>query len=85
MFLTPRQRIEMAPADAQVFGVADGQHVTVATNGSSVDATVALRESMPAGSAFLQDGLDDDSANELTGPLVDVRPARTPAAAEAAR
>ena len=51
------------------------------TNGSSVDATVALRQAMPRGSVFLQDGLEDGSASELTGPLVDVRPARTPAGA----
>jgi anaerobic selenocysteine-containing dehydrogenase len=79
MFLVPRQRIEMAPGDAQAFGVADGQHVTVSADGSAVDATVALRHSVPAGSAFLQDGLESDSANELTGPLVDVQPVRTPA------
>ncbi|MFN8205213.1 MAG: NADH-quinone oxidoreductase subunit NuoG [Solirubrobacteraceae bacterium] len=87
MFLAPRQRIEMAPADARAFGVSDGQHVTVATNGSAVDATVVLREAMPAGSVFLQDGLEADSANVLTGPLVDVQPVRTPAGAgtEAAR
>jgi NADH-quinone oxidoreductase subunit G len=72
-FLHPRQRIEMAPADADRLGLADGQRVEVATNGHAVNAIVALRQAMPAGSVFLQDGLDEDSANVLSGPVVEVR------------
>ncbi len=72
-FLVPRQRIEMAPADADRLGLADGQHVVVANNGTSVDATVALRQAIPAGSVFLQDGIPQDAANVLTGSIVEVR------------
>jgi NADH-quinone oxidoreductase subunit G len=81
-FLTARQRAEMAPDDAARLGLADGARVVVSNNGSAVDATVALRHAMPAGTVFLQDGLDDDnSANALTGSIVQVRPSTTHAAA----
>jgi len=76
-FLVPRQRVEMAPADAERLGVDDGQHVVVSANGSRVAATVALRHAVPAGSVFLQDGLEHDAANVLTGSVVEVRPAVT--------
>jgi NADH-quinone oxidoreductase subunit G len=75
-FLKPRQRAEMAPDDADRLGLTDGARVVVSNNGSAVDATVALRHAVPAGTVFLQDGLDgDDSANVLTGSVVEVRPA----------
>ncbi len=73
-FLAPRQRAEMAPDDADRLGLADGARVVVSNNGSAVDATVALRHTVPAGTIFLQDGLDgDDSANALTGSVVEVK------------
>jgi NADH-quinone oxidoreductase subunit G len=74
-FLTPRQRVEMAPADAERLGLRDGQRVEVAQNGHAVGATVALRQAAPAGTVFLQDGLAQDSANELAAAVVEVRPA----------
>jgi NADH-quinone oxidoreductase subunit G len=75
-FLVPRQRAEMAPDDADRLGLRDGSPVVVSNNGSAVDATVALRHSVPAGTVFLQDGLDGpDSANALTGSIVEVRAA----------
>jgi NADH-quinone oxidoreductase subunit G len=65
----------MAPDDADRLGLRDGARVVVSNNGSAVDATVALRHSVPAGTVFLQDGLDGtDSANVLTGSIVEVRP-----------
>jgi hypothetical protein len=39
---------------------------------------------MPEGSVFLQDGLETDSANELSDALVDVRPASAALASGAA-
>jgi NADH-quinone oxidoreductase subunit G len=75
-FLVPGQRAEMAPDDVDRLGLRDGAPVVVSNNGSAVDATVALRHSIPAGTIFLQDGLDGpDSANALTGSIVEVRPA----------
>ncbi len=74
-FLTPSQRAELSPGDAERLGLRQGDRVVVGTNGHSVSATVALRESMPAGSVFLETSLGVDGANALDGPLVEVRPA----------
>jgi len=74
-FLHPRQRAELAPADAQRLGLLDGDRVVIGSNGTSVRATVALRAAMPPGSVFLQDAIPEDSASTLEGPLVEVRKA----------
>jgi NADH-quinone oxidoreductase subunit G len=72
-FLRPRQKLEMAPVDADRLGLDEGTKVLVSNNGSQVGATVALRHAIPAGSVFLQDGIAQDSANVLTGSIVEVR------------
>jgi NADH-quinone oxidoreductase subunit G len=74
-FLHPRQRVELAPADAQRLGVLEGDRVVVGSNGTSVTGTVALRDAMPPGSVFLQSAIPEDSASSLEGPLVEVRKA----------
>ena len=74
-FLQPRQRAELSPSDATRIGVRQGDRVTVATEDGSIEASVVVREAMPAGSVFLETGLTADSANALAGPLVDVRKA----------
>jgi NADH-quinone oxidoreductase subunit G len=65
-FLHPKLRVEMAPADAQRLELFQGDQVVVGSDGQTVDATVAVRESMPEGSVFLE-------TNALDGPLVEVR------------
>jgi len=40
-----------------------------------VRGTVALRDGIPVGSVFLEEGLAEDSASALTDPMVEVRPA----------
>jgi NADH-quinone oxidoreductase subunit G len=74
-FLHPTQRVEMAPADAERLGLAHGETVRVSANDSSVTATVTLRDSTPAGSVFLEEGLGAHSANALAGAMVEVRKA----------
>jgi NADH-quinone oxidoreductase subunit G len=74
-FLHPRQRVEISPADAQRLNVLEGDRVVVGSNGTSVRATVALRDAMPPGSVFLQNAIPGDSASALEGPLVEVRKA----------
>jgi NADH-quinone oxidoreductase subunit G len=74
-FLHPRQRAELSPADAQRLNVLEGDRVVIGSNGSTVHATVALRDAMPPGSVFLQDAIAEDSASSLEGPLVEVRKA----------
>jgi NADH-quinone oxidoreductase subunit G len=65
-FLHPKLRLEISPADAQRLELFQGDRVVVGSHGHTVDATVALRASMPEGSVFLE-------TNALDGPLVEVR------------
>ncbi|MEA2248042.1 MAG: NADH-quinone oxidoreductase subunit, partial [Solirubrobacteraceae bacterium] len=74
-FLHPRQRVEISPADAQRLNVFEGENVVVGSNGTSVRATVALRDAVPEGSVFLQRSIPEHSASSLEGPLVEVRKA----------
>jgi NADH-quinone oxidoreductase subunit G len=73
-FMRRHQRAEMSPVDAGRIGVGDGDRVTVASNGASVRATVALRAATPEGSVFLETGIPADSANALDAGLVEVSP-----------
>ena len=74
-FLLPRQRVELAPADAARLGIAHGERVVVTAGGQSVRGIAALRAAAPEGSVFLQSALDADSASLLEGPLAEVRKA----------
>ncbi|HEX7299485.1 MAG TPA: NADH-quinone oxidoreductase subunit NuoG [Solirubrobacteraceae bacterium] len=65
-FLHPKLRLEIAPSDAQRLELFPGDHVVVGSDGHTVDATVAVRSTMPEGSVFLE-------TNALEGPLVEVR------------
>jgi NADH-quinone oxidoreductase subunit G len=67
-----RQQIELSPEDAARLGVHDGQAVDVAQNGTRLRATAAVRSGVPAGTAFLAEGIAADSANALTEPLIEV-------------
>ncbi|MCW3017185.1 MAG: nuoG [Solirubrobacterales bacterium] len=74
-FLTPRQQVEMAPADARRLGVAHGDKVVVAGDGASLEATVVLRNAASPGSVFLQTGIQTDAANGLDAALVEIHKA----------
>jgi NADH-quinone oxidoreductase subunit G len=65
-FLMPKQKLELHAKDAETLKVANGDEVTVAVNGHSVEATVAIRERMQQGAAFLIEGTDEANANVLT-------------------
>jgi NADH-quinone oxidoreductase subunit G len=66
-FLRARPRVELSPADAKRLDLSDGEKVVVGGQGAElVDATVALRAAVPAGSVFLE-------GNGVDGPLVEVR------------
>jgi len=62
-FLMPRQTLELAPADAERIGIGNGEEVEVRSNGTSVQARVALRERVRPGSGFLIEGLGDAAAS----------------------
>ncbi len=64
-FLAPQQRIEISLADAERLSLQSGDAVRVSQNGSSVDAQVQVKERIPAGVAFMAEGVADGNANAL--------------------
>ena len=74
-YLIPGQQLELSPEDAGRLGVGNGEQVQVMQNGSRVHAKAVVRSAVPAGSAFLAEGIGDQSANLLTEPLIEVRKA----------
>jgi predicted molibdopterin-dependent oxidoreductase YjgC len=78
-FLIPQQQVELSPADAESRSLSHGDAVAVAQNGARLHATVAVRTGVPAGTAFLAEGLPRDSANVFTERTVDVEPWSEPA------
>jgi NADH-quinone oxidoreductase subunit G len=70
-FLTPRQTLELSPADAERLGLGGSENVEVRSNGTSVRARVAIRERVRPGTGFLVDGLGD-GAGALARELVEV-------------
>ena len=72
-FLIARQHAELSPEDAQRLGIADGEAVQVASNGTAVEATVSVHSGVPTGTVFLADGLAENSANAFTDFDVEVR------------
>ena len=64
-FLMPKQKLELHAKDAESLEVENGDAVTVSVNGHSVEATVAIRERMRQGAAFLIEGTDEGNGNVL--------------------
>ncbi len=64
-FLTPQQRLEISLADAERLDLNNGDTVRVGQNGTSVEATVAIRERVAAGVCFLAEGVSIGNANAL--------------------
>jgi NADH-quinone oxidoreductase subunit G len=71
-FLIPEQQVELSPHDAQRLGITHGEDVVVTQNGTRLNAKAFVRSAVPAGSAFLADGLAAQSANVLTESLIEV-------------
>ena len=65
-FLMPKQKLELAAKDAEGLDLSNGDEVTVSVNGHSLEATVAIRERMREGAAFLIEGTDEANGNLLT-------------------
>ena len=64
-FLAPQQRVELSLTDADRLGLASGDLVLVSQNGSGVEARVQVKERIPAGVAFMAEGVLDGNANAL--------------------
>jgi NADH-quinone oxidoreductase subunit G len=74
-FLHAHQRAELSPLDAARLGVAHGDRVTIASNGTRIRAVATLRAAIPEGTVFLEAGISEDSASELDASLVEILPA----------
>ena len=79
-----RQLLELSPEDARRLELASGQGVVVSQDGTRLKATAHIRTGVPAGTAFLAEGIAEDSANALTDATIAVTKAhggnRRPAA-----
>jgi NADH-quinone oxidoreductase subunit G len=64
-FLTPRQRLEVSSADAELLGLKSGEEVRVNQNGTAVTAQVQIKERVPEGVCFLAEGVMEGNANAL--------------------
>jgi NADH-quinone oxidoreductase subunit G len=71
-YLIPGQQVELSPEDARRLGIAEGDAVHVAQNGTRLSATAAIRTGVVSGTAFLATGLRSDSANVLTDDEIEV-------------
>src|SRR5947209_18630076 len=67
-----RQLLELSPEDARQLHIANGERVVVSQNGTRLNATAHIRTGVPAGTAFLADGIANASANAFTEPVVEV-------------
>jgi NADH-quinone oxidoreductase subunit G len=74
-FLVPKQRAELAPADARRLGLGHGEKVVLGSDGQTIEAVVHLRDAAPAGTVFVESGIAAQAANALEGPLVEIRKA----------
>jgi NADH-quinone oxidoreductase subunit G len=64
-FLTPHQRLEISPKDAQRLDLKNGEAIRVSQNGSSLTAAVLIKERVSPGVCFLAEGVSDGNANAL--------------------
>ena len=71
-YLIPGQRVEISPEDARRLGIADGDSVQVAQNGTRLSAEATVRSGVVSGTAFLATGIRADSANALTESTIEV-------------
>ena len=67
------QQVELSPEDARRLGIGNGDADRgLAERDAAATARAHVRSGVPAGTAFLADGIADGSANALTEPLVEV-------------
>jgi NADH-quinone oxidoreductase subunit G len=71
-FTVARQQLELSPEDARRLGIAPGDAVEVAQNGTRLRGTVHVRTGVPPGTVFLAEGIANQSANAFTEPEVEV-------------
>jgi NADH-quinone oxidoreductase subunit G len=71
-FTIARQQLELSPEDATRLGISSGEMVEVSQNGTRLEAKAVVRSGVPTGTAFLAEGIAEDSANALTDREIEV-------------
>jgi len=64
-FLSPQQRLEISPTDADRLDLKSGDRVRVAQNGTGIEATVQVKERVSEGVVFMAEGVAGGNANSL--------------------
>jgi NADH-quinone oxidoreductase subunit G len=64
-FLTPHQRLEISPQDAQRLDLKNGEAVRVSQNGTTLTAAVLIKERISPGAVFMAEGVAEANANAL--------------------
>jgi len=64
-FLTPHQRLELSPKDAERLDLENGEAIRISQNGSSIVAAVLIKERVSPGVCFLAEGVSEGNANAL--------------------
>jgi len=72
-YTIPRQLVELSPEDAKRLGIANGDPIGLSQNGTRLRGWAHVRSGVPAGTAFLADGISEESANAFTEPVVEVQ------------
>ena len=71
-FTVARQQVELSPEDARRLGIGNGDAIEISQNGTRLSGSAHVRSGVPAGTAFLADGISSGSANAFTEPVVEV-------------
>jgi len=64
-FLTPHQRLELSPKDAERLDLENGEAIRISQNGASITAAVLIKERVSPGVCFLAEGVSEGNANAL--------------------
>jgi NADH-quinone oxidoreductase subunit G len=71
-FTVAYQQVELSPEDARRLGIGNGDAIEISQNGTRLSGSAHVRSGVPAGTAFLADGISSGSANAFTEPVVEV-------------
>ena len=69
--LCPESLVELNPADADKFGISDGQVIKVTSRRGSVNAKTRITEKSPQGTIFMNFHFAEAAVNLLTNPVLD--------------
>ena len=66
-YFVPEETLEVHPADAAAWGLADGGRVKMSSRRGEVELTVEATDRSPRGTVFCSFGFGDTAVNDLTG------------------